>query len=222
MSTILPDAPPTDWTIADVHAWLPGFPADRIRVYPTPGTATEQDVLEAESRSNRICELIDGTLVEKTMASLESILALELSYFIRRYLEGNDLGILAGEAGLLKILPGQIRAPDVSFIRWERFAGRKLPEAAIYAVAPDLAVEIISEGNTEAEMNRKLRDYFQAGVQMVWYIEPKTRTARAYTTASQWTEIGSGGVLLGGEVLPGFELPLAQLLARVEWPRAKG
>jgi len=123
---------------------------------------------------------------------------------------------------LLKILPGQIRAPDVSFIRWERFAGRKLPEAAIYAVAPDLAVEIISEGSREAEMNRKLRDYFQAGVQMVWYIEPKTRTARACTTASQWTEIGADGVLLGGEVLPGFELPLAQLLARVEWPRAKG
>ena len=75
MSTVLPDAPPTDWTIADVQARLPGFPADRIRVYPTPGTATEQDVLEAEARSNRICELIDGTLVEKTMASLESMLA---------------------------------------------------------------------------------------------------------------------------------------------------
>jgi len=219
MSTVLPDTPPTDWTIADVHAWLPGFPADRIRVYPTPGTATEQDVLEAEARSNRICELIDGTLVEKTMASLESMLALELAYFIRCYLEANDLGMLAGGDGLLKILPGQIRAPDVSFIRWERFVGHKLPKAAIYSVAPDLAVEIISEGNTEAEMNRKLREYFQAGVQMVWYIEPKTRTARAYTADSQWTEIGADGSLLGGAVLPGFELPLARLFARVEGPK---
>ena len=109
MSTILPDAPPANWTIADVQAWLPGFPADRIRVYPTPGTATEQDALEAEARSNRICELIDGTLVEKTMASLESMLAAELIYFIRRYLEANDLGMLTGADGLLKILPGQIR-----------------------------------------------------------------------------------------------------------------
>ena len=49
-------------------------------------------------------------------------------------------------------------------------------------------MEILSEGNTEAEMNRKLRDYFQAGVRVVWYIEPKTRAA--YTTASEWTEIG--------------------------------
>jgi hypothetical protein len=82
MSTVLPDAPPTVWTIADVQARLPGFPASRIRTYPAPGTATEQDVLEAESRSNRICELIDGTLVEKTIASLESMLAAELIYFL--------------------------------------------------------------------------------------------------------------------------------------------
>ncbi len=221
MSTVLPDTPPTNWTISDVQAWLPGFPADRIRVYPTPGTATERDVLEAEARSNRICELIDGTLVEKTMASLESMLATELSYFIRRYLETNDLGMLTGEAGLLKILPGQIRAPDVSFIRWERFPGRKPPKAAIYAVAPDLAVEILSEGNTKAEMDRKLRDYFKASVHLVWYIEPENRTARAYTAASAWTEIGPDGLLLGGDVLPGFELPLAQLFARVEGPEGE-
>jgi Uma2 family endonuclease len=60
-----------------------------------------------------------------------------------------------------------------------------------------------------------LRDYFQAGVQLVWYIEPRTRTARAFTAASAWTEIGPDGSLLGGEVLPGFELPLARLFARV-------
>ena len=136
MSTILPDAPPTEWTIADVQARLAGFPADRIRVYPTPGTATEQDLLAAEARSNRICELIDGTLVEKPMASLESVLALVLSHFLHLYLDTHNLGVLAGEAGLLRILPGQIRAPDVSFIRWDRFAGRQLPKAAIFAVAP--------------------------------------------------------------------------------------
>ena len=44
MSTVLPDVPPTVWTIANVQARLPGFPADRIRVYPTPATATEQDL----------------------------------------------------------------------------------------------------------------------------------------------------------------------------------
>ena len=218
MSTVLPDAPPTEWTIADVHAWLPGFPADRIRVYPTPGTATEQDVLDAEARTGRICELIDGTLVEKPMATQESMLALVLAHRILNYLDANDLGMLAGEAGFLKILPGQVRAPDVSFIRWERLPGRDAPKPAIYAIAPDLAVEILSEGNTEAEMDRKLREYFQAGVRLVWCIQPRIRTARAYTAADEWMEIQAGDSLSGGEVLPGFELPLAQLFARVERP----
>ena len=76
MSTVLTDASPTDWTIADVQACLPGFPRDRIRIYPPPGTATDQDVLSAKARNGRICELIDGTLVEKPMATKESMLAL--------------------------------------------------------------------------------------------------------------------------------------------------
>ncbi len=221
MSTVLPDAPPTDWTIADVRAHLPGFPADRIRIYPTPGTATEEDVLKAEARSGRICELIDGTLVEKTMATYESMLAIALGYFLQRYLDTSNLGALAGGDGLLMILPGQVRAPDVSFIRWERLPGRHSSKAkpAIYAVAPDLAVEILSKGNTAREMKRKLRDYFQAGVRLVWYIEPKSRTARAYTAVREWTEIGPNDSLSGGDVLPGFELPLADLFARVDGPR---
>jgi Uma2 family endonuclease len=219
--TVFPDAPPTEWTMADVQARLAGFPADRIRTYPAPGTATEQDVLDAEARSNRICELIDGTLVEKTMATYESMLAFVLAYFLQRYLDTNNLGGIGGEAGLLKILPGQIRAPDVSFTRWERLPGRQSPKPPIYAVAPDLAVEILSKGNTEAEMNRKLHEYFEAGVRLVWYIEPKTRTARAYTAEHEWTEIGSDGLLLGGEVLPGFEVPLAELFARADGPVEK-
>ena len=219
MTTVLPDAPPTEWTLADVRARLAGFPASRIRTYPRPARRPKKDVLEAEARTNRICELIDGTLVEKVMASLESMLALELAYFIRCFLAAHDLGLLAGGDGFLKILPGQIRAPDVSFIRWERFPGHKLPKATIFAVAPDLAVEILSKGNTAREMARKLREYFQAGVRLVWYIEPKSRTAGPTPPNMSGPEIGPNDSLLGGEVLPGFELPLAQLFARVEGPR---
>jgi Uma2 family endonuclease len=170
------------------------------------------------ARTDCICELIDGTLVEKTMASLESMLAAALIYFIHRYLDTNNLGAVMGEAGLLKILAGQIRAPDVAFIRWERLPGRQSPKPAIYAVVPDLAAEILSKSNTAAEMDRKLRDYFRAGVRLVWYIEPRDRTARAYTAVDQWTDIGPEGSLLGGDVLPGFDLPLATLFARVEGP----
>ena len=210
-------ASPTEWTLADVRARLAGFPAARIHTYPAPGTATERDVLEAEARTGRICELIDGTLVEKVMASPESMLAAALIHFIYLYLDTHDLGAVTAPDGYLKILPGQVRVPDVAFIRWEQLP--QSPKPAIYAIAPDLAVEILSKGNTKREMGRKLREYFKAGVRLVWYIKPKTRTARAYTAENVWTEIGANDSLLGGDVLPGFELPLAQLFARVEGPR---
>ena len=218
MSTVFSDAPPTTWTIADVHAHLPGFPDDRILTCPSPGTATEEDLLEAESRTGYICELIDGTLVKKTMASYESILAVALAYFLQRYLDDNNIGTLMGEGGLLKILRRQVRAPDVSFIRWERLPKPGAPKPAIYAAVPDLAAEILSKSNTKAEMDRKLEDYFAAGVRLVWYIDPVPRTAQAFTAPTVWTDIGSDDSLFGGEVLPGFELPLAKLFARVEGP----
>jgi Uma2 family endonuclease len=219
MSSVLSDVPPTQWTLADVQLRLPGFPSNRIRSYPSPGTATEQDVLQAEARDGRICELIDATLVEKIMASLESMLAAELIYFIRRYLETNDIGMLLAGDGLLKIFPAQVRAPDVAFIRWTRFPNQRPPKAAIYAVCPDLAVEVLSEGNTPEEMDRKLRDYFMAGAKLVWYIQPVNRTARAFTGEHDAIDIGPDGSLTGGDVLPGFSLPLAHLFARVDGPR---
>jgi Uma2 family endonuclease len=65
-------------------------------------------------------------------------------------------------------------------------------------------------------MERKLADYFAAGVRLVWYIDPKTRTARSYTSVEQSTEIDQQSSLSGGDVLPGFELPLGPLLAETE------
>jgi Uma2 family endonuclease len=81
-------------------------------------------------------------------------------------------------------------------------------------------VEILSEGNTEKEMVRKLHEYFLAGVQLVWYIDPRARTGRACTAEHEWTEIRADAVLSSGKVLPGFELPLAALFARVAGPQS--
>ena len=215
MSTVLHDVPAGQLDGGDVEGWLPGFPIARIRVSPTPGTATEQDILDVERQTGQICELIDGTLVDKVMASLESMLAAEIIIHIGAYLQIHDLGIVLGADGYLKVLPDQVRAPDVSFIRWERFPDRKLPKAAIYDVAPDLAVEVLSESNTAAEMNRKLRDYFRAGTGMVWYVDPPTRTARSYVAVRKWNRYRPGNSLSGGDVLPGFALSLAKLFARV-------
>jgi Uma2 family endonuclease len=78
-----------------------------------------------------------------------------------------------------------------------------------------LAVEILSETNTEGEMRRKLQDYFAAGTRLVWYIDPRRRTAVTYTSVEHSAELDENGVLSGGDVLPGFESPLRELFAEI-------
>ena len=65
-------------------------------------------------------------------------------------------------------------------------------------------------------MDDKLNKYFQAGVRLVWYVDAETRTARVYTSPADVTEIDDGGLLDGGEVLPGFQLSLGWLFERAD------
>jgi Uma2 family endonuclease len=197
-----------------MHERLGRIPLERIRVVPPAGTATEQDLLRVINHEDRVCELIDGVLVEKTMGYYESLVAMTLGYFIQDFLKQHDLGIVLGEAGTLRILEDQIRVPDVAFLSWRHFPGRALPAEPVPALAPDLAVEVLSAGNTPEEMNRKLKDYFSAGVKLVWFIDPSSESATVYESPQKSRKLSGADSLRGGKVLPGFELPLKQLFDR--------
>jgi len=82
--------------------------------------------------------------------------------------------------------------------------------------APDLAVEVLSPSNSEKEMQRKLREYFAAGVRLVWCIDPRKRTASVYTAPESVTVLNENATFDGGDVLPGFRLSLKELLDRAE------
>lgn len=203
-------------TLADLLERLGGVPPSRIRMFPLPGTATEEDVLRAEGHTGRICELIDGVLVEKTMGYVESLLAGAVLEALRQFTRPRGLGIVLGADGTLQILPHQVRIPDVCFIRWSRFPDQQLPENPVPSVAPDLAVEVLSAGNTDEEMRRKLRDYFRAGTLLVWYIDPPSRSVTVYRSPECGEVLTSEATLTGEDVLPGFELPLSGLFAELD------
>ncbi len=80
-------------------------------------------------------------------------------------------------------------------------------------LVPDLAVEVLSEGNTRREMEQKLREYVTAGVRLVWYVDPGRQEVHVYTAPKQHEVLAAGHTLHGGEVLPGFTLPVRQLFA---------
>jgi Uma2 family endonuclease len=214
--------PPAIETLDDLLQRLGRVPLNRIRFHPAPGTATEADVLLYPVGEKRLCELVDGVLVEKPMGYYESRVAAELIILLGIYLRQHDLGVVAGEAGLLRLMPGLVRIPDVSFVSWGRMPEPQAPRPPIPTLAPDLAVEVLSESNTEAEMGRKLREYFAAGARLVWYIDREDRTARVYTAPDQSTLLDGTQALDGGDVLPGFALPLRELFDRAERHRPAG
>ncbi|HYV39043.1 MAG TPA: Uma2 family endonuclease [Gemmataceae bacterium] len=201
---------------AELVQRLGNIPLERICFTPPPGTATERDLLNAMRRNDRLYELVDGTLVEKTMGLSESMIAGQVLIEIGVFARQKDLGIPAGADGTVRLLKGLVRIPDVSFFCWDKLPGRVLPSEPIPDLFPDLAVEVLSENNTPQEMERKLREYFLAGVRLVWMIDPRKRTAAVYTTpdapAATLDETQS---LDGGKVLPGFTLPLSELFARL-------
>ena len=108
-------------TIADLLKHLGGVSPARVRFSPWPGTATVRDVVAVHDAENRLCELIDGVLVEKVMGFDESIYAVLLSASIVAFLKTQDLGKVIGADGLMRIFPGMVRIPDTAFISWRRY-----------------------------------------------------------------------------------------------------
>jgi Uma2 family endonuclease len=210
-------APPgTIDTLADLLAQLGGVAPERVRFRPPPGTATEQDVLDLHDREGRLCELVDGVLVEKAMGFRESCLAVALITLLWSFVRHRNLGLVTSEASLIRLAPGLVRIPDVAFISWERLPDRRMPTEPIPDLAPDLVVEVLSESNTPGEMARKRHEYFAAGVRLVWLVDPVTRTVEVYTTPDQPTVLHKGRTLEGGAVLPGFTLSLQELFAELD------
>src|SRR5450755_2965482 len=136
--SVLPD----DWTMGDLLKHFGGIPPERVRLKPYPGTATERHVIKFNDHHDRLCELVDGVLVEKAMGLPESILASTLGRLLGNFAEEHDLGVIAGEGGTVRLMPGLVRIPDVAFISWERLPGKAGPTQAVPDLAPDLAVEV--------------------------------------------------------------------------------
>jgi hypothetical protein len=157
-------------TLADLLARLGGVAPSRVRYYPSPGTATEADVVEIEARENRLYELIDGVLVEKPIGFPESLVAGFILTALNNHVLPRKLGVVSGADGMMRLFPGLVRIPDVAYVSRQRLPGGRVPTDAVPDLVPDLAVEVLNESNTPAEMERKRREYFQTGVRLVWIL----------------------------------------------------
>lgn len=174
----------------------------------------------------KLSELVDGVVVEKNnepeaalyewelevggSGGVNTFLAMQLGFFIQLYLVNNNIGYVSGADGTYILSPGLTRIPDVGFILKDRLSS---PPTSFIPIPPDLAVEVISPSESAGDIVRKVGEYFTAGVGLVWIIFSDVRKVYVYTAEDKVQILNESDTLDGGEVLPGFTLPLRDLFA---------
>ncbi|MCF7963670.1 MAG: Uma2 family endonuclease [Pirellula sp.] len=195
---------------------LGNVPTARVRSEPAPGAATVEDVVRLRNSERRLYELVDGTLVEKAMGWQESFLAGILLQWLNNFLDQHRIGVATGPDGMTRLFGDTVRAPDLAFVAWERMPGGRIPKEPVPDLVPNFVIEVLSAGNTYGEMSRKRREYFHAGVELLWMVDHRSRTVTVFRTPLDATVVTEGHNLDGGNVLPGWKVDIADLFSRLE------
>jgi Uma2 family endonuclease len=177
-------------------------------------TWTYEDLL-AEGLDPKLYEIHDGELVEDKPLSLEgSRNYMRLGHLLFEYAEGHRLGtILIGGRFLLRKEPRRERRPDLAFLPLERY--RATAHDPMYPGAPDLAVEVLSPSDSTSEASAKAREYLDAGSRAVWIVDPELKTVTVLRPGRPPRPFGVGDTITGEDILPGFELSVAELFAPI-------
>jgi Uma2 family endonuclease len=157
-------------------------------------------------------ELVEGELRKMTPAGAEhGRVALLLGARLLDHVEEHGLGeAYAAETGfVLRRGPDTVRAPDVAFVAADRLPPE--PESGFGQTVPDLVVEVVSPWDRASEVSSKAAMWLDAGVRLVWVVDPQARLAAVHRPGGLVTVLREDGVIDGEDVLPGFRLPLATL-----------
>jgi Uma2 family endonuclease len=177
---------------------------------------TVDDLWHLSHATGQRYELVRGELVEMALTSSEhGYIELNLAATLRSFVREHALGkVVSGEVGF--VLDARetptVRAADVAFIATQRLPGGELPKQ-FAQFAPDLVVEVVSPADSYSEMMRKVQDWLQAGVRLVWVVDPSAKTVAVHREGTTVRIYGEEDTLSGDDVLPGFECKVADIFS---------
>ena len=180
------ESPP--WTAVDLVDRFGPVPLSRVRLDPPPGAAAEEDVVAIHDREERLFELVDGILLEKTASTYEAWLAMRLGRLLGNHVEQHNLGLVLGADGMLRGA-GLVRIPDISFISWGAAADSRRARYAHRAARPTSPSRSSAARTRGGKWNASWDEYFDAGTRLVWYVYRLDRQVHVYhgpTDASCW------------------------------------
>ena len=131
--------------------------------------------------------------------------------FLGDFVDEHDLGEVYDQSGfVLERDPDVLIAPDLAFVARERVP---TDEDEYPRLAPDLVVEVISPSETGPSVEQKVALYLEAGVRLVWALDPRRRTVRVRRPDGTDKVLTEADELDGEDVVPGFRLPVGRLFS---------
>lgn len=158
-------------------------------------------------------ELVKGELRKMSPSGWKhGVVVVNITLLLGQYVKDKKLGVCCGAETGFKIAsdPDTVRAPDLSFVSRERIPEGDVP-IGFWPGAPDLAVEVLSPGDTRREVEEKVADWLEAGARAVWVINPKQRGVTVYGSTTDVTRLSEGDELGGGDVVPGFRCQVSEI-----------
>ena len=178
----------------------------------TTQTMTADELLLMPKEGMRY-ELVKGELKEMAPAGFEhGIVIAKLTWRLGQHVEMNNLGVVCGAETGFKIgsKPDTVRAPDIAFVSAERLSQIGITKK-FWSGAPDLAVEVLSPGDTVDEVGDKVEDWLAAGTKAVWIVSSKLRNVTIYRSLTSIIVLSKNDELDGQDVVPGFRCKVAEI-----------
>jgi Uma2 family endonuclease len=176
-----------------------------------PAKCATEDDLRATPRDGRKYELVDGEIRVSPGGGRHSLVSLKLASRLLAFVTERAAGHAFDSSMGFRLPGGNVRSPDASFVAAGRFEADTPPDD-FADLAPDLAVEVLSPSERPRAVLDKVGEYLEAGVRLVWVIDPRSAKAIVYRSLTDVTELQTGDALDGGEVLPGFRCLLRDIL----------
>lgn len=180
-------------------------------VFVLNAPADPETGLEDES----LFEIIDGQrVVLPPMSAYAAVVTGRLFTMVSSATERGGVGQTVAEALFhLPLVGGRNRRPDLAYVSFERWPeNRPMPyRDSAWDVVPDWVAEVVGPTDLIDEMFEKIREYFEAGVRVVWVVFPMQRQVLAFESPTKIRVISSNEELDGGPVLPGLRIPIAKL-----------
>ena len=176
----------------------------------TTRAATEEDLFRTP-KDGRKYELVDGQIRVSPAGYRHGRICVRLVLRLGAFIEERQLGHVLDSSTGFRLPGGNVRLPDVSFVAKGRLPDDQDPEG-FAPLAPDLAVEVLSPDDRSRDVLDKVGEYLQAGVRLVWVIDPKGRNAAIYRSLTDVRKVGPDEALDGEEVVPGFRCRLAEVI----------